>query len=134
LGNEIHVQGPRHHLALGLRIKPDVARDYTADELGVNQLSDPDPRRSSVVGDHDKFALFLPHKFVDDRARRTDAHETANHQACARRDHGDGILKTDGSHSECPLHHPAAIDGKRCAEAVILREAWHGTLISGRLI
>ena len=69
-----------------------------ADQTRTDELADTPPRHCRVVGDHDQIALALAHELVDQAFGSSDAHEAADHEACAIRNHGGGIFNRDGFH------------------------------------
>jgi hypothetical protein len=99
LRNKLHLQfASHHHLSLGFGIETDVAHDGFTQLFGLDELPDAPARHRGVIRDHGKVALVLAHDLVNDTLGRADGHETADHQRCAVGDHGDRLIKSDGSH------------------------------------
>ena len=98
LRHELHLQFAGHHLPLGFWIETDMADDGLAQQLGRDELADPPAGRCRVIGDDGEVALVLTHDLVDDPLGRADSHEAADHQACAIRDHGNGLFERDSLH------------------------------------
>src|SRR4029077_19659216 len=90
LRNEIHLQFASHHLLLSFGIEADMAHDGLAHQLCPDELADSATGRRGVIGDHRKIAFVLADDLVDDPLWRADAHESADHQARALWDRGNG--------------------------------------------
>jgi hypothetical protein len=79
------------------------------------QLADALARRGRVVADQEQARLFLSHQFVEQPLRRADAHESTDHDACAVRDHGNGLFGGNGLHDRAPASiGDGTIDEKCC--------------------
>src|SRR4051794_16159916 len=91
LGNQLDLDPPRQHLPLGFRVGADMARDHPADQLGVDQLADPDAGTGRVIGNDGPVLLALAHHLIDETGRRAHGHEAPDHQAGAIGDPGDDL-------------------------------------------
>ena len=98
LGYEIDGDLIGQHLLLCLRIEADVACGEARDECRIEQLANAFPRDRSVVADQRKTALLLPDDFVKQALRRSDTHESADHDARPGRDHCNGFFDGNGPH------------------------------------
>ena len=104
-----------HHLLLYVRIEADVARGQRRDQRRVEQLADALAGDRGVIADDGEFGLPLPDQFVQQALRRSDPHESTDHDGRAVGDHGDRFFHGDGFHfaiSILLLSRPAAVDGK----------------------
>ena len=86
------------HLLLRFRVQPDVGADHARHLRAIEQLADALSGCGRVVADQGKARLLLPHQLVQQAFRRTDAHEAADHDARAVRDHRDGFFDGNGPH------------------------------------
>ena len=96
--NEIDGKLVGQHLLLRLWIEADVGRREARDECRIEQFSNAFPRHRGVVADQRETALLLPDDFVKQPLRRSDTHESANHNACPGRDHCNGFFDGNGPH------------------------------------
>src|SRR4051794_6826096 len=100
LGNQFDLDLTRQHLPLGFRVGADMARDYLADQPGIDQLADPDTGPSRVIGNDGQVLLALAHRLVDETRRRTHGHEAPDHEAGTVGNSGNGL-----GHFDCLPHH-----------------------------
>ena len=68
------------HFGLGFGIEADVRGDEPGDRAGADQLADPSPGPSGVVGDDGQVLRAATHERVDEAMGRTGAHEAADQQ------------------------------------------------------
>src|SRR4051812_40831780 len=73
LGHQLDLDLTRQHLPLGFRVGADMARDDLADQLGVDQLADPNAGAGRVIGNDGQVPLALTHHLVDETGRRPTA-------------------------------------------------------------
>lgn len=98
LGYEIDGDLVVQHLLLRLRIEADVACSQACDESSIEQFANTFPGHSCVVADDRKPGFFLSDDLVEQALRRSDAHETANHDARPDRDHRNGLFGGNDPH------------------------------------
>ena len=91
------------HLLLCLRVQPDVGADHARHLRAFEQLADALAGYRRVIADQGKARLLLPHQLVQQAFRRAHAHETADHDARAVRDHRDGFFGGNGPHDWTPV-------------------------------